>query len=120
MASDEYILHGEDVLAIVHALNDVLHGPEAVDEPELQAHLRVTRAEALRRSAASMVEESLRAPSRVSQACDDDSQHGGTAVDEGELVVTGRTWVPLLRRGEPAFDVPNAGGPRPRELRRWR
>lgn len=47
LARDQYVLHGDDVRAIVGALNEVLHGPEAIEEREFQTRLGVTRPEAL-------------------------------------------------------------------------
>ncbi|MBO0921988.1 hypothetical protein J1G42_14275 [Cellulomonas sp. zg-ZUI222] len=47
LARDEYVLRADDLTVIVNALNEVLHGPDAVEEWEFQTRLGVTRAEAL-------------------------------------------------------------------------
>lgn len=47
LARDEYVLGADDRLAIVNALNEVLHGPDAVDDWEFQTRLGVPRASAL-------------------------------------------------------------------------
>ncbi|MBA4248690.1 MAG: hypothetical protein C0444_10410 [Microbacterium sp.] len=47
LASDQYVLGVDDVTVIVNALNEVLHGPEAVEDWEFETRLGVTRAAAL-------------------------------------------------------------------------
>lgn len=47
LARDEYVLGTDDRLAIINALNEVLHGPDAVDDGEFQTRLGVSRASAL-------------------------------------------------------------------------
>lgn len=48
LARDQYVLDGDDVRAIVCALNEVLHGPDAVEEWEFRSRLGVDRTRALR------------------------------------------------------------------------
>jgi len=48
LAADEYVLSTVDRLAVVNALNEVLHGPSAIDDQEFQLRLGVSRHEALR------------------------------------------------------------------------
>ena len=48
LASDEYVLNADDVLALVNALNEVLSGPSAIDESEFQLRIGVSRATARR------------------------------------------------------------------------
>lgn len=43
LARDEYVLGADDVLAIVNALNEVLHGPSAVDDSEFRLRVGVSR-----------------------------------------------------------------------------
>lgn len=47
LASDEYVLATDDLTAIVNALNEVLHGPAALEDWEFETRLGVTRAAAL-------------------------------------------------------------------------
>ena len=47
LARDEYVLGEEDLAAIANALNEVLHGPDAVEDWEFQTRLGVSRAAAL-------------------------------------------------------------------------
>jgi hypothetical protein len=47
LARDEYLLHPDDVTVLLNALDEVLHGPDAVDEAEFPTRLGVTRARAL-------------------------------------------------------------------------
>ncbi|WP_250442487.1 hypothetical protein [Actinotalea sp. C106] len=47
LARDQYILSADDRLAVANALNEVLHGPGAVDDREFHARLGVSRASAL-------------------------------------------------------------------------
>ncbi|MCR1981674.1 hypothetical protein NSA53_05385 [Cellulosimicrobium cellulans] len=46
LARDEYVLEAADVLAIVNALDEVLHGPSAVGESEFPSRIGVSRASA--------------------------------------------------------------------------
>lgn len=48
LARDEYVLDDGDRDAIVNALNEVLHGPGAVDEWEFKTRIGVSRERALR------------------------------------------------------------------------
>lgn len=48
LAADEYVLGEDDLLAIGNALNEVLHGPEAIADWEFQTRIGVSRAAALR------------------------------------------------------------------------
>jgi hypothetical protein len=47
LASDEYVLSVDDRTVIVNALNEVLHGPSAVEDWEFQTRLGVPRSAAL-------------------------------------------------------------------------
>lgn len=47
LASDECVLGSDDWTVIVSALNEVLHGPSAVEASEFQTRLGVSRATAL-------------------------------------------------------------------------
>lgn len=47
LASQEYVLSDDDRTVIVNALNEVLHGPGAVEDWEFQTRLGVPRAAAL-------------------------------------------------------------------------
>lgn len=46
LARDEYILSAGDRMAVLHALNEVLNGPEAIEEWEFQSRMGVTREQA--------------------------------------------------------------------------
>ncbi|WP_265523573.1 hypothetical protein [Oerskovia flava] len=43
LAGDQYVLGADDVLVIVNALNEILHGPDAIDDSEFQARTGVPR-----------------------------------------------------------------------------
>ena len=47
LARDEYVLGSDDLIVIRNALNEVLHGPSAIENWEFQTRLGATRAEAL-------------------------------------------------------------------------
>jgi hypothetical protein len=46
LARDKYVLSADDRRAVLNALNEVLHGPDAIEEWEFQARMGVTREEA--------------------------------------------------------------------------
>lgn len=46
LASDEYVLSVDDRIAIVNALNEVLHGPDAIEDWEFATRLGVSRSTA--------------------------------------------------------------------------
>lgn len=45
LARDQYVLSANDRLAILNALNEVLHGPDAIEEWEFQTRIGVSREE---------------------------------------------------------------------------
>ncbi|MGH3690065.1 MAG: hypothetical protein ACRDT7_07915 [Microbacterium sp.] len=47
LATDEYVLSADDRTVIVNALNEVLHGPDAVEDWEFGSRLGVSRSAAL-------------------------------------------------------------------------
>ncbi|HWK93222.1 MAG TPA: hypothetical protein VNR17_13275 [Luteimicrobium sp.] len=46
LARDQYVLSRDDRAAVLNALHEVLHGPEAIEEWEFQTRLGVSRDEA--------------------------------------------------------------------------
>ncbi|MGW2092096.1 hypothetical protein [Promicromonospora sukumoe] len=44
LAADQYVLGADDVLAVVNALDEVLDGPNAMDDPEFRLRIGVPRA----------------------------------------------------------------------------
>jgi hypothetical protein len=46
LANDEYVLSEDDLTAIVNALNEVLHGPEAIEDWEFSSRVGVSRSAA--------------------------------------------------------------------------
>lgn len=47
LANDEFVLSDDDRTAIVNALNEVLHGPEAIEDWEFDSRVGVARSAAL-------------------------------------------------------------------------
>ncbi|GAA5055699.1 hypothetical protein [Nocardia callitridis] len=48
IAADQYILGADDVFAVVDALNEVLHGPRAIEDAQFPLRIGVSRAAAAR------------------------------------------------------------------------
>ncbi|VXB97948.1 conserved hypothetical protein [Microbacterium sp. 8M] len=46
LARDEYVLSADDRRTVLNALNEILHGPDAIEEWEFHTRIGVTREEA--------------------------------------------------------------------------
>lgn len=46
LACDQYVLSATDRIGVLNALNEVLHGPDAIEDWEFQTRMGITREEA--------------------------------------------------------------------------